>query len=112
MLMSGSRSSWLGLLWWALCLGTHQPKLIPTSRLAWRSPARLLARRDPKSWRWPASWPTKASWVNTTARYPAVPSCHHDAPSTAKTAAPAAVQQAGLLDLPRQLGVLAPAALG
>src|SRR5215211_8896077 len=90
MLMSGSRSSWLGLLWWRLCLATHQSKLIPTSRLAWTRPTRSLARRERKSCRWPASWPTKASWVDTTARYAATSSCHHDSPSMAKATSPAA----------------------
>ena len=34
MVTSGSRSAWLGLLWWRLCFPTHQSKLTPTRRLA------------------------------------------------------------------------------
>ena len=47
MLMSGSRSSWLGLVWWALCLGTHQPKL-PDQQVGVSRPTRSLAGRDRK----------------------------------------------------------------
>src|SRR3954466_6523766 len=44
---SGSRSSWLGLLWWRVCLSLHQPYLMPPLRAVSPPPRRARAPRRP-----------------------------------------------------------------
>ena len=78
--MSGSRPGSLGWAWWALCLGTHQPKLMPIKAFPIPNPSRRLARRDSKICRWPASWPMKPSCVAANPRNTAMPSVAHESP--------------------------------
>jgi hypothetical protein len=58
-------------------------------RLPRTRPSRPLARRVPKTCRWPASCPRKAIWVNANARNTAVTSCHQESPSRKKAVQPA-----------------------
>ena len=87
---SGSRPTSLGCAWWALCLGTHQPKLMPISTLPTARPSQRFARLELKTSWWPASCPTKPSWVKASPRNPAMARAHQELPINTSAVKPAA----------------------